>query len=190
MPLLFEPLAIRGTRIRNRIMASPMCQYSAVDGLPQPWHLVHLGGMARGGVGLVMAEATAVVPEGRISPQDTGIWSDAHTQAWAPIVDFVHSQGAVVGLQLAHAGRKASTYRPWAPQSGSVPAAAGGWPTVGPSTIPFDGLVPPRTLTAEELPALVAGVRRRRPTGCGSGVRHGRDPRCARIPAASSSCPL
>ena len=157
MPLLFEPLAIRGTRIRNRVMASPMCQYSAVDGLPQPWHLVHLGGMARGGVGLVMAEATAVVPEGRISPQDTGIWSDAHTQAWAPIVDFVHSQGAVAGLQLAHAGRKASTYRPWAPQSGSVPADAGGWPTVGPSSIPFDDLVPPRTLTAEELPALVAG---------------------------------
>jgi 2,4-dienoyl-CoA reductase-like NADH-dependent reductase (Old Yellow Enzyme family) len=156
MSVLFDPLTLRGITIRNRIMASPMCQYSAVDGLPQPWHLVHLGGMARGGVGLVMAEATAVVPEGRISPQDTGIWSEDHTNAWAPIVDFVRSQGATPGIQLAHAGHKASTWRPWAEQSGSVPMAEGGWQTVGPSRNGYPGFGSPRRLATHELPGVVA----------------------------------
>ncbi len=164
MTTLFEPLTLRGTTIRNRIMASPMCQYSAVDGLPQPWHLVHLGGMARGGVGLVMAEATAVVPEGRISPEDTGIWSDAQTAAWGPIVDFLHAQGATAGIQLAHAGHKASTWRPWHELSGSVPREQGGWVTVGPSRTGYPGLAAPHRLDTDELPRIVAafadGARR------------------------------
>ena len=115
MTHLFSPLDLRGTHLRNRIMVSPMCQYSVEDqgGVPTPWHLVHLGGLARGGAALVMAEATSVVPEGRISPQDTGLWSDEQTHAWAPIVSFIQGQGAVAGIQLAHAGHKASTYRPW-----------------------------------------------------------------------------
>ena len=147
MTHLFAPFDLRGTHLRNRIMTSPMCQYSAVDGVPQPWHLVHLGGMARGGVGLVMAEATAVVPEGRISPHDTGLWNDAQAQAWAPIVDFVHSQGAAVGVQLAHAGHKASTHRPWSTGRGSVAVAEGGWQTVGPSNTGYPGLAAPEALT-------------------------------------------
>jgi 2,4-dienoyl-CoA reductase-like NADH-dependent reductase (Old Yellow Enzyme family) len=124
---LFDPLQLRGTRLRNRIMVSPMCMYSAVDGVPQPWHMVHLGGLARGGAGLVMAEASSVVPEGRISPRDTGMWNDDQARAWAPIVQFVHDQGAVAAIQLAHAGNKASTYWPWASGRGSVPPEDGGW---------------------------------------------------------------
>ena len=123
MTYLFSGLDLRGTHLRNRIMVSPMCQYSVEDrsGVPTPWHLVHLGGLARGGAALVMAEATSVVPEGRISPQDTGLWSDEQAHAWAPIVSFIQGQGAVAGIQLAHAGHKASTYRPWSGK-GSVPA--------------------------------------------------------------------
>lgn len=155
MTALFEPLPLRGVTLRNRIMASPMCQYSAVDGLPQPWHLVHLGGLARGGVGLVMTEATAVAPEGRISPQDTGIWAPDHARAWAPIVDFLHDQGAVAGMQLAHAGHKASTYRPWHPRAGSVPVADGGWRTVGPATTGYPGLADPHRLATGELRGIV-----------------------------------
>lgn len=155
MPMLFEPLTLRGLTLRNRLMAAPMCQYSAVDGLPQPWHLVHLGGLARGGIGLVMTEATAVVPEGRISPEDTGIWSQRHVDAWRPIVDFLHDQGAAAAMQLAHAGQKASTYRPWSPSQGSVPVAEGGWPTVGPSSQGYPGLAAPRALRTDELPGIV-----------------------------------
>ena len=112
MPSLFDPLELRGVRMRNRIWVSPMCQYSVLlrDGVPTDWHRVHLGSLAIGRPGLVMTEATAVVPEGRISPQDTGIWNDEQADAWRPIVDFVHGQGTVAGIQLAHAGRKASTY--------------------------------------------------------------------------------
>ncbi len=156
MSALFEPLRLRGLTLRNRVMASPMCQYSAVEGMPQEWHHVHLGGMARGGVALVMTEATSVTPEGRISPQDTGIWSDAHTAAWAPIVGFLHSQGAAAGMQLAHAGHKASTWRPWAAEKGSVPLTVGGWRTVGPSSSGYPGFAAPRALTAAELPEVVA----------------------------------
>jgi 2,4-dienoyl-CoA reductase-like NADH-dependent reductase (Old Yellow Enzyme family) len=155
MTMLFEPLDLRGVRLRNRIMVSPMCQYSALDGIPQPWHHVHLGGLARGGAGMVMAEATAVVPEGRISPRDTGLWSDAQAGAWAPIVRFLHEQGAVAGVQLAHAGNKASTYWPWASHRGSVPPSDGGWPTVGPSAVGYPGLAAPRALAPEELPGVV-----------------------------------
>ncbi|MEU0958088.1 NADH:flavin oxidoreductase/NADH oxidase [Micromonospora aurantiaca] len=138
MSALFTPLALRGVTLPNRIALAPMCQYSAgPDGLPTDWHRVHLGSRAVGGAGLVITEATAVVPEGRISPQDTGLWSDAHVDAWRPITAFVAAHGAVPAVQLAHAGFKASTYRPWAPARGGVPDAEGGWTPVGPGDQPF-----------------------------------------------------
>ncbi|WP_422752838.1 NADH:flavin oxidoreductase/NADH oxidase [Micromonospora sp. WMMD708] len=138
MSALFTPLALRGVTLPNRIALAPMCQYSAgPDGLPTDWHRVHLGSRAVGGAGLVVTEATAVVPEGRISPQDTGIWSDAHVDAWRPVTAFVAAQGAVPAVQLAHAGFKASTWRPWAAGRGGVPDAEGGWTPVGPGAEPF-----------------------------------------------------
>src|SRR5664279_5403551 len=112
MSQLFAPITLRDLAIRNRVWVSPMCQYSATDGLPDDWHLVHLGSFARGGAGLVLTEATAVTPGGRISPQDTGMWNDDQQAAWARIVDFVHGQGARAGIQLAHAGRKGSSWSP------------------------------------------------------------------------------
>ena len=155
---LFEPITLRGLEVRNRLWVSPMCQYSVEqqDGVPTPWHLVHLGSFARGGAGAVIVEATGVVPEGRISPQDLGLWNDAQRDAFRPIVDFVHSQGAAAGVQLAHAGRKASTYRTWAPERGSVPVTAGGWPTVGPSAIAFPGYAEPEALSTEGIGDVVA----------------------------------
>ncbi|MBZ5738845.1 NADH:flavin oxidoreductase/NADH oxidase [Nocardioides mangrovi] len=140
MTALFSPITLRDVTIRNRAWVAPMCQYSAVDGLPDEWHLVHLGSFARGGAGLVFTEATAVSPEGRISPEDTGLWNDEQQAAWARIVDFVHAQGATAGIQLAHAGRKASTYSGFSGQRGGVPDADGGWRPVGPSPDPFPGL--------------------------------------------------
>ena len=137
MSQLFAPLTLRRTTLRNRIAVSPMCQYSAEGGIPDQWHMVHLGSRAVGGAGLVIAEATAVLPEGRISPQDTGIWSAAHAEAWRPIAGFIAEQGAVPALQLAHAGFKASTYRPWEPRRGGVPDDEGGWTPVGPTDRPF-----------------------------------------------------
>ena len=134
MSSLFEPLTVRGTTFRNRVWVSPMCQYSSVDGRPSDWHLVHLGSFARGGAGLVMSEATAVVPEGRISPQDAGIWNDEQAADYRRITDFIRSQGAVPGIQLAHAGRKASTRAPWLGR-GHVPVSEGGWQTVGASPL-------------------------------------------------------
>ncbi|WP_207453229.1 NADH:flavin oxidoreductase/NADH oxidase [Desertivibrio insolitus] len=154
---LFDELTLRGTTFRNRLWIAPMCQYSVErqDGVPTPWHHVHLGGLARGGSGLVIAEATAVVPEGRITPQDTGIWTDQQRDAWKPIVDTIHTMGAAAGIQLAHAGRKASTYRPWSPHRGTVPAEEGGWTPVAPSAVAFTGYAEPRALDAAELPAVV-----------------------------------
>jgi 2,4-dienoyl-CoA reductase-like NADH-dependent reductase (Old Yellow Enzyme family) len=145
---LFTPLTIRSVRLRNRIWVAPMCQYSAEqqDGMTGDWHLVHLGSFASGGAGLVISEAAAVSPEGRISPQDLGLWNDAQAQAFRRITDFLHEQGTAAGIQLAHAGRKASTYRPWAPERGTVPVDAGGWPTVGPSPVPFPGYATPVAL--------------------------------------------
>jgi 2,4-dienoyl-CoA reductase-like NADH-dependent reductase (Old Yellow Enzyme family) len=136
MPHLFDPLTLRGTSLRNRIGVSPMCQYSCVDGMATDWHLVHLGSRAVGGAGLVMVEATAVAQRGRISPADMGIWSDAHVPPLARIARFVREQGAVPGIQLAHAGRKASTAIPWT-GGASLSDADGGWPTIAPSPIPF-----------------------------------------------------
>ncbi|MEV1287348.1 NADH:flavin oxidoreductase/NADH oxidase [Micromonospora sp. NPDC049679] len=138
MSVLFSPLRLRGVTLPNRIAVSPMCEYSAgPDGLPTSWHLVHLGSRAVGGAGLVLTEATAVLPEGRITPQDVGIWSDAHVEAWRPITAFLTEQGAVPAVQLAHAGFKASTARPWAQRQGGVPDAEGGWTPVGPGDEPF-----------------------------------------------------
>src|SRR3954468_21556492 len=134
---LLEPLTIRGVTLRNRIVMSPMCQYSAEEGLANDWHLVHLGSRAVGGVALAIAEATAVTRDGRISPADLGVWSDAHVEPLARIARFVSSQGAVAGIQLAHAGRKASTVPPWQGGHPLMTPEEGGWTVVGPSPIPF-----------------------------------------------------
>src|SRR6478752_1919815 len=140
MSALFTPVRLRDLEIRNRVWVSPMCQYSAGDGVPNDWHLVHLGSFARGGAGLVFTEATAVVPEGRISPEDAGLWNDEQQEAWTRIVQFVHSQGAVAGIQLAHAGRKASTYSGFTRERGAVADADGGWRPVAPSAEAFPRL--------------------------------------------------
>ena len=156
MPHLFESLKLRSMTVSNRIGVSPMCEYSAHDGLATQWHFVHLGSRAVGGAGLVLTEAAAVSPDGRISPQDLGIWSDAHAQALAPIVRFIRHQGAMAGIQLAHAGRKASTQRPWEGNS-CVPPGEGGWQPLAPSPIPFTPeYCPPREMTRED----IAGVLR------------------------------
>jgi 2,4-dienoyl-CoA reductase-like NADH-dependent reductase (Old Yellow Enzyme family) len=154
---LFTPLSVRSTSFRNRIWVAPMCQYSVErrDGAPTEWHLAHLGALARGGAGLVMAEATAVVPEGRISGWDLGLWNDAQRDAFAPIVAFMHAQGARAGIQLAHAGRKASTYRDWSGK-GTQAVADGGWETVAPSAVAFNGYDAPRAMTLAEIDAVVA----------------------------------
>lgn len=135
---LLSPLTIRGVTFRNRIVMAPMCQYIAQEGFADDWHLVHLGSRAAGGVGLVVVEATAVTRDGRITPGDLGIWSDEHAAPLARIARFVESQGAVAGIQLAHAGRKASCDLPWNGGAGLTTPEAGGWPVVGPSAIPFD----------------------------------------------------
>ena len=157
MSALFTPLGIRGTEFRNRLWVAPLCQYSVdkQDGVPTDWHLVHLGAFAVGGAGLVMTEATAVNPVGRISPQDTGIWNDEQAAAWSRIVDFIRSQGAVAGIQLAHAGRKGSTWLHWDPRVGTVPATDGGWDAVAPSAVAFEGYDVPRALTVEEIDQIV-----------------------------------
>ena len=138
MNQLFTPLTLRQLQLPNRIAVSPMCQYSARGGMANDWHLVHLGSRAVGGAGLVIIEATAVTPEGRISPEDLGIWSDEHVEPLRRITRFIEAQGAFAGIQLAPAGRKASTWQPWLGKHGSVPVAAGGWTPVGPSAIAFD----------------------------------------------------
>jgi 2,4-dienoyl-CoA reductase-like NADH-dependent reductase (Old Yellow Enzyme family) len=156
MSQLFTPLHIGDVNFRNRIFVSPMCQYSAHDGMPNDWHLVHLGSRAVGGAGMVCAEASAVAAEGRISAGDTGLWSDAHAEAFARITDFIRAQGAVPAIQLAHAGRKASTDVPW---HGGKPLAeaAGGWTALAPSAVPFAEDFPrPYELSQTDLDDLVA----------------------------------
>ena len=135
---LLSPLTIRGVSFRNRIVMSPMCEYSAQDGFANDWHLVHLGSRAVGGTALIMVEATAVTAEGRITPGDLGIWKEEHIEMLARIAKFVHSQGAVAGIQLAHAGRKASCDLPWKGGASLKSPELGGWPVVGPSPVPFD----------------------------------------------------
>jgi 2,4-dienoyl-CoA reductase-like NADH-dependent reductase (Old Yellow Enzyme family) len=159
MPTLFDPITIRGLEIRNRIFVAPMCQYTLVkkDGIVGDWHLVHLGSMAAGGAGLVIAEATGVSPEARISDEDTGIWNDEQRDAWARIVDFIHSQGAAAGIQLAHAGRKASVWPEWGyGRSGTMAIADGGWQTVSASPIAFTGYDTPVALDASEIDKVVS----------------------------------
>ena len=156
MSRLFTSLQLRDVSFRNRIFVSPMCQYSCEGGLPADWHLVHLGSRAVGGAGLVMTEATAVVPEGRISAADAGIWNDEQAQQWARITSFVREQGASPAIQLAHAGRKASSAVPWLGQ-GTVTQGDGGWQPQGPSAIPFDPAdPPPREMSAADLDDVVA----------------------------------
>ncbi|UOQ97791.1 NADH:flavin oxidoreductase/NADH oxidase [Hymenobacter sp. 5317J-9] len=156
---LFEPLALRGVTLKNRIVVSPMCQYSATDGFANDWHLVHLGSRAVGGASLIIQEATAVSPEGRISPEDLGIWTDEHVPMLRRINDFIVAQGSVPGIQLAHAGRKASTYAPWRGE-GAVPEAEGGWPVVGPGPDAFaDNYPQPHALDAQGIQKVIADFR-------------------------------
>jgi 2,4-dienoyl-CoA reductase-like NADH-dependent reductase (Old Yellow Enzyme family) len=152
---LFEAISLRGVTLSNRIAVSPMCEYSSENGLANQWHLVHLGTRAVGGASLVFTEAAAVSPEGRISPQDLGMWSEAHAQAMEPVVRFVHSQGSVAGIQLAHAGRKASTLRPW-DGNGRLEIANGGWQPVAPSDIAFSPEYPmPREASPDDIAGIV-----------------------------------
>jgi 2,4-dienoyl-CoA reductase-like NADH-dependent reductase (Old Yellow Enzyme family) len=155
MSSLFSVLRIRDVEFRNRVFVSPMCQYSSRGGMPNDWHMVHLGSRAVGGAALVAVEATAVSPEGRISPGDSGIWSDAHARAFQPVASFIKSQGAVPGIQLAHAGRKASTDVPW---RGGKPLgkAEGAWETIAPSPVPFGYYPAPREMTARDIETVVA----------------------------------
>ncbi|MDR3701811.1 MAG: NADH:flavin oxidoreductase/NADH oxidase [Candidatus Sulfopaludibacter sp.] len=156
---LFSPFSLRGVTFRNRIAVSPMCQYSSVDGFATDWHLVHLGSRAAGGAGLVMMEATAVEAPGRISPYDQGIWKDEHVAMLSRIAAFLQEHGAVAGVQLAHAGRKASTRRPWE-GGGQIPENAGGWHTVAPSAIPFRPQdATPAELSKGEIAALIDSFR-------------------------------
>ena len=159
MPHLFEPLPLRSLTLSNRIIVSPMCQYSSLDGFSTDWHFVHLASRAVGGAALILTEASAVTPDGRISPQDLGIYDDGHVQGLARIVHFIHGQGAPAGIQLAHAGRKGSTARPW--EGGrEVPLSAGGWQPVGPTSEPFTpGYPVPRALTTSDIVSIVDAFR-------------------------------
>ena len=178
MSLLFEPITLRSLTVKNRVWLPPMCQYSVVahDGVPNEWHRVHYGARAVGGFGLIIAEATGVSPEGRITPQDTGIWNEAQVEAWRPIVDFAHAHGAAMAVQLQHAGRKASTYWPWSETQGSVPlesdtsrhSAQGadatqaqnpsgvvGWQTVAPSEVAFPGYDAPHEMSKADIEKVI-----------------------------------
>ncbi|WP_341959651.1 NADH:flavin oxidoreductase/NADH oxidase [Pseudomonas sp. RC10] len=165
MSLLLESFTLRELTLRNRIVVSPMCQYSAQDGLANDWHLVHLGSRAVGGAGLIFTEAAAVTEDGRITPEDLGLWNDEQIAPLQRITRFITAQGAVAGIQLAHAGRKASTWRPWLGKQGSIPADQGGWTPWGPSKIAFDPKhTPPTPLDTtqikEVVEAFVAAAKR------------------------------
>jgi 2,4-dienoyl-CoA reductase-like NADH-dependent reductase (Old Yellow Enzyme family) len=155
MVQIFDPLQIRGITLQNRIVVSPMCQYSSDDGFANDWHLVHLGSRAAGGASLVFTEASAVTPEGRISPEDLGIWKDAHIEFLTRIVKFMKTQGTVPGMQIAHAGRKGSTQRPWEGSS-KVSLSDGGWVPIAPSEVAFSDTYPmPRAMTKDEIHSVV-----------------------------------
>jgi len=160
---LFAPLELRSLRLEHRGWVSPMCQYSCEpgtgEGVPTDWHLMHLGSFATGGAALILTEANSVNAEGRISPRDAGIYNDRQAEAWERITTFVHrngTAGAKIGTQLAHAGRKASSYWPFSGKQGSVPASDGGWDTVGPGTGAFDGYAPPSAMTEAQIDAVIA----------------------------------
>jgi len=169
---LFDELQIRDVRLANRIAVSPMCQYSCENGLATDWHLVHLGSRAVGGAALVFAEATAVLPEARISPQDSGIWSEAHIEPLARITKFIHAQGSVAGIQIAHAGRKASTARPW-DGAGKLAEREGGWSDiVAPSALAFAPNYPmPAAVTTERIAAIVDAFGKAAQRALGAGFR-------------------
>ena len=156
MTSLFDPISLRDLRIRNRIFLPPMCMYQALahDGVPTDWHLVHYGARAAGGFGLIIAEATGVVPEGRITPACCGLWNDEQRDAWARVVAFGRGQGAAMGIQLNHAGRKGSAYSELAGRPGTAPTGEDGWQTVAPSAIAFPGYDPPRELGVDEIHAI------------------------------------
>lgn len=167
VPRLFEPITMRSLTVKNRVWLPPMCQYScnAYDGVPTDWHLVHLGARAQGGFGLLIAEASAVEPDGRISPNDAGIWNDDQAEAWQRVVDFVHSQDAAIAIQLAHAGRKASTHPNfYGGPKGVISEGDGGWQPVAPSAEQYPGLAIPAEMTkddiAEVVEAFAAGAHR------------------------------
>ena len=172
MAHLFDPLQIRDITLPNRIFVSPMCQYSSADGFANDWHFVHLGTRAIGGAGLVFAEATAILPEGRISPQDLGIWNDEHIVELSRVTQFIHAQGSIAGMQLAHAGRKASTRRPWEP-AGTVPENEGGWKKVAaPSAIAFTDDYPvPQALTIEGIRQVTDAFQAAARRACQAGFR-------------------
>jgi 2,4-dienoyl-CoA reductase-like NADH-dependent reductase (Old Yellow Enzyme family) len=172
MAHLFDPLTIRDLKFATRVFVSPMCEYSSRDGYANDWHFVHLGCRAVGGAGLVLTEATAVLPEGRISPQDLGIWSDKHIEPLARIVRFIHEQGSAAGMQLAHAGRKASTRRPWEGQ-GTVPETEGGWKkVVAPSALAFaDNYPVPQALTPDGIQEIIAAFAAAARRACEAGFR-------------------
>jgi len=169
MSHLFSPFRLRSVTFRNRVVVSPMCMYSTPDGKPGSWHLVHLGSRAVGGAGCVMTEACAVSQEGRISPMDLGLWSDAHVEAFEPITRFIKEAGAVPAIQLAHAGRKASTAVPWLGHKPIAPDA-GGWKPLAPSALPYaEGFEPPHAMTGDDLDKVVrefeAAARRAQAAG-------------------------
>jgi len=159
MSVLFSALQLRSLTLPNRILVSPMCQYSSENGMPNEWHFVHLGSRAVGGAALVCVEASGVTPEGRITPWDAGIWSREHAQAWKPVAQFIRAQGSVPAIQIAHAGRKASCNRPWLGGKALSPNE-GGWQTLGPSGIAFGHYPPPRAMTKDEIEATVEDFRR------------------------------
>ncbi|MGO1234618.1 NADH:flavin oxidoreductase/NADH oxidase [Microbacterium gubbeenense] len=159
MSQLFAPITIRDVVVPNRLWVSPMCMYSANDGIVNDWHHVHLSQFASGGAGLVISEASAVVAEGRISPEDAGIWTSEQADAWRPITRSIRDRGAVAGIQLAHAGRKASTYSPFADGSGSVAESDGGWQTEAPSAIAYDGFAEPEAMTIDRIREVTAAFR-------------------------------
>ena len=159
MSKLFSPLKIREVEFKNRIFVSPMCQYSSKDGMPKDWHFVHLGSRAVGGAAMVMVEATSVSPEGRISPEDSGLWNEKLVKEFKRITDFIKSQNSIPGIQLAHAGRKASTYSP-EKGSGEIVLENGGWQTLAPSAIPFaDNFPKPKELSKEEIKNVISQFR-------------------------------
>lgn len=156
---LLSPLTIRGVTLRNRIGVSPMCQYSSIDGFADDWHLVHLGSRAVGGAGLIFTEATAVTPDGRITPGDLGIWDDNHIEMLSRVVNFIHRMGSVSAIQLAHAGRKGSCDAPWN-GGGTIPVNQGGWTPLAPSAIPFSEASPiPKALELDEIKNIIASFK-------------------------------
>jgi 2,4-dienoyl-CoA reductase-like NADH-dependent reductase (Old Yellow Enzyme family) len=171
MSALFEPFTLKDVTLRNRIAIPPMCQYTADDGVINEWHHVHLASMARGGAGLVVVEATAVSPEGRITPGCAGIWSDEHAKAFIPAVQAIKAAGSVPGIQIAHAGRKASANRPWEGDDHMAADDARGWQTIAPSAIAFGANLPkvPQEMTLEDIARVkqdfVDAARRAREVG-------------------------